>query len=79
MACPTCASERTIKIGSGRAKCLDPAHTGGPRTFNADRTFTDAQSQEAANAVRLSTCSSSVAGIKAITPMSMRSATCRTC
>jgi hypothetical protein len=52
MACPACASERTIKTGSGRAKCLDPAHTGGPRTFNADRTFTDAQVQEAASARR---------------------------
>ncbi len=52
MACPSCASERTIKIGAGRAKCLDPAHAGGPRTFNPDRTFTDAQVQEAAQARR---------------------------
>lgn len=52
MACPACGSERTVRTGSGRAKCLDPAHGIAPRSFNADRTFTDAQVQEAANARR---------------------------
>lgn len=33
MKCPRCGSSRTIRNGSGRGKCLDDAHKGGPRSF----------------------------------------------
>lgn len=36
MACPSCASTRTISNGGGRRKCLSPEHVGS-RTYNIER------------------------------------------